>query len=1236
MSGTLPPQHPAHLQEPGGLPDPLRPEEPGRSRRRADRPTAPAAARASVRAAGRALGLLATEPRRRRAQRRARVALGRAVAAHLAGQPAPPLLATPMAAHRAAQLRLASTDPPPRPGPLRGPAAGELRLGSPPPGQDQAPPGPRPVSAPEDGAATRPSGSGAVAASKVPRPRARVASRASRSAGRHRDLAAELEWLLLIVVQFLPRLAARMRLRVADGRLGAWATGLSDFQDPVVAAAREQAARAQRAAASARVAASASWRQAVDAARLAVRLVSEAVADVAFWIWHGIRSGSSMLVAWLVSLVVAGRHRVRHGSAAAGRHVRAGSTATRESLRAGSAATRESLKAGSVAAGRGVRGAGRGVRGAGAGIAGAAGGLASRIDALADRGRSANGSTARVDAPANGATAGGDATGTGATARLDTSTNEGRALDATMANGDPAATMPGTHDFGIADDAHPDAPAGARHGRPEPSGGAHNGRPGGTGRDGRLVPDRGDPIEAWWLPSSLVDRVEEPQPVAGQRAGRNGRPASRDPVVAGLAGGLGRVARPFRAAGVRLAPVVTAMAAPPNRRRRGWLPFARPVVVALALTLLVATATAVPAGMLVADSVKGAGAGLPELEELRQLRQPERTQVYDRQGRVIEVLKDEQDRIVVPLSKISPTLQQAVIAAEDARFYEHKGVDDRGIVRAAVTNLLSGQVSQGGSTITQQLVRNSYPDLKDISIVRKVKEAALAAQLEGKLSKDEILHRYLNRVYFGAGYYGVEAASKGYFRKRASEVSLAQAAMLAGVIREPVSSEPRQHPERAKLLRDSVLERMTQLAVISPAQAAKARKQPLKIQEPRSVGGRYPWFLDGLKRQLQDDERLGKTREGRTRRLFEGGLRIHTTLDKDMQLAAEQAVNKWLPPPGGPDIALVAIDPRDGGVRAVVGGRNFKTGAYNAALQGGGRQPGSSFKTFVLAAALDAGISPDSVWESSGFDQLVCGTPWEVNNYEGGGSGLVSVRDATRRSVNGVYGRLMEKLCPEKVAEMAERLGISPIPAKKRVPSMALGSAEVRPIDMASAYATLANLGEYHKPTFFEKVDHRSGKPVIGQASKPERRISAALAWQVTDILKGVISGGTGTAANIGRPEAGKTGTNQAYRDAWFVGYTPQLAVAVWMGNPKSQESMYNVQGRRVSGGSFPALVWHDFMAVAMANQPVLDWPKPPEELSYMILPPPPKEDKKDEDGKKKDRKKPGKPRKPGQGGGNN
>jgi penicillin-binding protein 1A len=1123
------------------------PQESARPGRRADRPTASAAVRTSVRAAGRAVGLLATEPRRRRAQRQARIALGRAVAGQLAGQPAPAFLATPLAAHRAAQLRLASTDPPPRPT--------------------------RAEAAPAAGPAG-PSGTGAVPESRLPRPPAAVASRASRTAGRNRNLVAELERLLLIVVQFLPRLAARLRLRAAEERLGAWASGLTDQQDPAVAAAFARAAEAQRAATSAREQAAASRRQAVGAARLAVQLVADAVVDVAVWVGHGIASGSSMLAAWLVSLAVAGRRRLHRGSAA-----------TRQGLRAGSAVAGQQLKAGSEAAGRHVRAgsavAGRGVRGAGTGLAGAAGGLASRIDAVVARGRGAgNGAAPAAPPPA--------ATG-GATQELD-----------------GTASAAATQELD----------------------GSRNGHPDGTGR-ARLVRDQDDPTAAWWLPSSLADPVSEaPPPAPGRRADRRQerRGATRDPVAASLANASTRLSRPFRAAAARLGPVVSALAAPPNRRRGGWLPFARPVAVALALTLLVGTATAVPAAMLVADSVKGADAGLPELEDLRQLRQPERTQVYDREGRVIEVLKDEQDRIVVPLSKMSPILQQAVIAAEDARFYEHHGVDDRGILRAAVTNLLSGEVDQGGSTITQQLVRNAYPDLKDISLVRKVKEAALAAQLESKLSKQEILHRYLNRVYFGAGYYGVEAASRGYFAKRAAEVSLGQAAMLAGVIREPVTGDPRKDPKRAKALRDSVLERMVQLGMVTAADAAKASKQRLGLKKPRTVGGRYPWFIDGLKRQLLEDERLGKTREGRIQRLFEGGLRIHTTLDGDMQRAAEEAVRRWRPP-AGPDIALIAIDPRDGGVRAVVGGRNFKDEAYNAAVQGQGRQPGSSFKTFVLAAALEAGISPDSVWESSGFqDQLVCGRNWSVDNYEGGGSGPVSVRDATRRSVNGVYARLMEKLCPEKVAAMAEKLGIPPLAPGKRVPSMALGTTEVRPIDMASAYATLANLGEYHKPTFFEKVDHRSRKPVIAEPSKPERRVSAALAWQVNDILKGVVSGGTGTAANIGRPVAGKTGTNQAYRDAWFVGYTPQLAVAVWMGNPKTQESMYNVQGRRVSGGSFPAMVWHDFMAVAMADQEVLDWPKPPEELTYTVLPPPPDPAAGKDKKKKKKRERPGPP----------
>jgi penicillin-binding protein 1A len=334
-------------------------------------------------------------------------------------------------------------------------------------------------------------------------------------------------------------------------------------------------------------------------------------------------------------------------------------------------------------------------------------------------------------------------------------------------------------------------------------------------------------------------------------------------------------------------------------------------------------------------------------------------------------------------------------------------------------------------------------------------------------------------------------------------------------------------------------------------------------------------------------------------------------------------VRNHVPESGQQHIALIAIDPRNGAVRAVVGGQNYSRNHYNVAVQGRGRQPGSSFKPFVLAAALDAGISPDSVWESSGFQKDdVCGAPWTVDNYEGKGSGKISVREATWRSVNGVYARLMEHLCPAKVAAMADKLGVHLEGPQAHAPSMALGSAEVRPIDMASAYGVFANLGEYHRPTFVEKVAHH-GDTVVEDPARGERRISAALAWQVTDILKGVVAHGTGTAANIGRPQAGKTGTNQEYRDAWFVGYTPQLVTAVWMGDPKEQTPMLNVNGIRVTGGSFPARVWHDFMLAAMEGQEVLDWPKPPEELSYSILPPPPTTTT---EPKKKKRKRPGPP----------
>jgi penicillin-binding protein 1A len=661
-------------------------------------------------------------------------------------------------------------------------------------------------------------------------------------------------------------------------------------------------------------------------------------------------------------------------------------------------------------------------------------------------------------------------------------------------------------------------------------------------------------------------------------------------VVWAVSGAVGAVVAGTRAAVRPLGPLVRVVAAPPDRRLPAWRRFLRPVAAALVLTVLAGALAGLPAAAVLGGSVKSASAGLPDLAAMRPLAQPERSQVYDRNGKLIDVLHDEQDRIVVPLSSVPKVLQDAVIAAEDERFYHHHGIDDRGILRALVANLVQGGTVQGGSTITQQLVRNAYPDLKDRSVVRKVKEASLASQLEDRMSKAQILEAYLNRVYFGAGYYGVEAASRGYFGKHAADLSVAQAATLAGVIREPERANPRGAPARAAQRRDTVLQQMAKLSMITPAAAANAEAAPMKVQPPRESGENYPWFMDALKRQLLADPRLGNSVAERNRELYEGGLRIDTTLDPTMQSQAEQAAANWRPA-SGPDVAIVSIDPRSGGVRALVGGRNFEKRKYNLAVQAE-RQAGSSFKPFVLAAALNDGISPDSLWESSGFSATVCGRPWSVSNYEGGGSGRITLRDATARSVNGVYARVMAQLCPAKVVSMAQRLGVSVLGSQAHEPSIALGTANVTPIEMASAYATFADLGVYHQPVLFTRISHH-GKTLFESSTKGEQRISPQLAYEVTNVLEGVVQGGTGTAASLGRPVAGKTGTTQDYRDAWFVGYTPQLSTAVWMGNPEQEVPMTDVGGIRVTGGSYPARIWHDFMAAALAGRPSLDWRRP-------------------------------------------
>jgi len=941
------------------------------------------------------------------------------------------------------------------------------------------------------------------------------------------------------------RLAAR-RMRAADAQLGAWASGLADPPAPELAAAHRAAGRAGRAVDAAEAELAASRRAALASARLTAALAVQAVADVVVWTAAGLASGVGMIRAWLVSLWVrSARRLVLARRATVSRLV-----AARDRRRGRRAATRRDLPS----AGRHGP-PGRHERDA----------LGWR-DAMSEARRS----EARPGVP-NG-------------------TEQG------VPNGTGRSVPSGKE--------NPDG-SGGEAGSGAPPGGA----------------------QYWWTPGEPED---EPPGRAGREAAAahattvrlpalpdaawNGHAAAtrpRDPVLAAVSGFAAAVARPVRRFGRRtarwLAPLVVAVAAPPNRARRPWAALIRPVVAACALSLVLGMFTALPTGVVMAGSVKAAGKGLPDLADLRPLDQPERTEVFDVNGRLIEVLKYDQDRIVVPLEAVPATVQSAVVAAEDARFYEHRGVDQRGIMRALFADLSRGEDAQGGSTITQQLVRNAYPHLKERSLVRKVREAALAAELERKQSKPKILEQYLNRVYFGGGYYGIEAASLGYFYRHVGQLSLAQAALLAGVIRSPETANPRANPTEALRLRDSVLDRMVELGMEPADLAARARREKLGVKKRKELpNGRYRWFLDGVKQQLLEDPRLGRTWDEREKKLYQGGLRIYTTLNPKLQADAEQAVRRRGPTVAGPDVALVAMIPSTGAVRAVVGGRDLEHDRFNLALQGH-RQAGSSFKPFVLASALENGISPDSVWGTSGWaPRKVCGVPWGVSNYEGQAAGQLSVRVATWHSVNGVYGRLMEQLCPAKVVDMARRLGVRVAQRNEQAPSIALGSAEVYPIDMAAAYATFADMGVYHKPNFVTRVV-RHGQLVLENNEAGERRIPATLAYEVNDVLKGVISQGTGTAAQIGRPEAGKTGTTQDYHDAWFVGYTPQLATAVWMGYPDRQGAMRNIGGvRTVVGGTFPAGIWHDFMQEALADTQPLDWQRPEGQLPYTVLPPPP------------------------------
>jgi penicillin-binding protein 1A len=543
---------------------------------------------------------------------------------------------------------------------------------------------------------------------------------------------------------------------------------------------------------------------------------------------------------------------------------------------------------------------------------------------------------------------------------------------------------------------------------------------------------------------------------------------------------------------------------------------------------------------------------------------------FDREDRLIARVTAEERRTVVPLRRIPEQVRQAFLAAEDERFYRHMGVDPIAILRALWEDLTGGRF-QGGSTITQQLVRNtSEPYVgRERTLWRKIREAVMAVRLERRFSKDEILEMYLNQIYFGEGAYGVEAASQEYFGTHVWNLDLAQAATLAGSVAAPSRYNPRASSDAAMERRDWVLQRMATLEYIEPDEAGVARAEDLELAAPKPQESRAAYFVDYLTRDVR--RRLGADV------MYRGGLQVESTLDLDIQRAAEQAIAGVLNERGDPDAALVAIDVRTGGILAMVGGRDFHRSQVNLATgQGGsGRQAGSAFKPFVLARALQEGISPYEVYSAPGSITV---DGWDVSNFGGSSYGALSVRSATVSSVNTVFAQLVDDVGADDVADLAHRMGIrSDLPP---VLSLALGSAEVTPLEMTAAYATLASGGIYRRPTGVGKIVDSRGEVVERLDAEGRRALDAETAGEVTDILLDVVAGGTGEGAQLSSAEvAGKTGTAQDHSDAWFCGYTSEVAACVWMGHAEARIPMTSVQGVTVTGGTLPADIWQAFMS---------------------------------------------------------
>jgi penicillin-binding protein 1A len=567
--------------------------------------------------------------------------------------------------------------------------------------------------------------------------------------------------------------------------------------------------------------------------------------------------------------------------------------------------------------------------------------------------------------------------------------------------------------------------------------------------------------------------------------------------------------------------------------------------------------------------------------------------VYAADNSLLGSIPAEKNRQPVADSQISPWVPKATVAIEDRRFYSHGGIDPKGIVRALWEDVRHGKVVQGGSTITQQLVRNLYIS-RERTIQRKLKEACLSIKLSQRWSKRKILNAYENQVYYGNHAYGIEAAAQTYFSKPAAELRLPEAALLAGLPQAPSDFDPFHAPQKALARRDEVLRAMLANYDITRRQYDRASAERLHLKAGRLYTTiREPYFFSYVRDQLIAQYGAATVRSG--------GLKVYTTIDPRFQNAARSAIRGTLNLRSDPAAALVAINPGNGAIRAMTAVTPGSSGNQFNLVAQARRQPGSTFKVFVLAAAVELGMNPSSTYYTSApfHYQPDPYTPaWNVSTYDHTYAGTISVTSATLRSDNSVYAQLTLDVGPAKVAEMARRLGVqSPLDDHGAyVPSIGLGSIPVSPLDEASAYATLAAGGIYSRPMAIRKVVLASGKEDTDAGwGKPQRKrvLSEGVAWQVTQVLQQNVYGGTGVAAYFGRPAAGKTGTTENHADAWFSGYVPQLQATVWVGYPRGEIPMENVHGIAVAGGTFPAQIWHRFMQDAVGKLPVKQFPAP-------------------------------------------